>query len=280
VNTFEQMILAGEESLKSSQDNIWIFENQHKLTNVKNPVFQKEIEKYYYYMQNKNTPISFFKTSSTSMCKTIVKGQSVLSINDSSYIPKRNDMLAYYLPNQVETSVPILKNDGTVVFVKKSPQKIKVVRRCIAIGGDEIFIKNKNLFLHPHEGNAFIKKHFKSNIIIKIDNKLWVKNPYMEYNKGITHDNNITRNTTSKNFGRFDFNITKIPENNFFALGDNREHSYDGRHYGSIPTKNIIGKVILLKFKSNLKNLFGVQMNKNDHCIPPPNLNLNYNFLK
>jgi len=45
----------------------------------------------------------------------------------------------------------------------------------------------------------------------------------------------------SSNFGPY-----KIPENNYFFLGDNRPDSFDSRFWGAVPRKNIIGKAELL----------------------------------
>jgi signal peptidase I len=36
---------------------------------------------------------------------------------------------------------------------------------------------------------------------------------------------------------------TQIPEGFLFVMGDNREHSMDSRHFGPIPTNQIIGEI-------------------------------------
>ena len=33
----------------------------------------------------------------------------------------------------------------------------------------------------------------------------------------------------------------------FYAVGDNQDHSYDSRNYGSVPNNNIIGRVLGIK---------------------------------
>ena len=71
INTFETMVSAGKKSLINNQDNLWIFQENHQLLNIKNPNLQKELKKYYDYMNSQKTPISSFKIPSTSMCKTI-----------------------------------------------------------------------------------------------------------------------------------------------------------------------------------------------------------------
>jgi len=38
-----------------------------------------------------------------------------------------------------------------------------------------------------------------------------------------------------------------LPEDSFFALGDNSGYSYDSRNYGPVPFNNIIGRVLGVK---------------------------------
>lgn len=41
-----------------------------------------------------------------------------------------------------------------------------------------------------------------------------------------------------------DFKMYKLQENEYFALGDNRNHSRDSRYFGPVKEKYIIGKII------------------------------------
>ena len=46
---------------------------------------------------------------------------------------------------------------------------------------------------------------------------------------------------------------TLLPDDAFFALGDNQAQSYDSRNYGPVPDDNIIGKVLFLKEQPGIR---------------------------
>ncbi|MGH9317900.1 MAG: signal peptidase I, partial [Thermoanaerobaculia bacterium] len=39
---------------------------------------------------------------------------------------------------------------------------------------------------------------------------------------------------------------TRVPENAFFALGDNRDGSHDSRFWGPVPAGNVKGRALLV----------------------------------
>lgn len=40
------------------------------------------------------------------------------------------------------------------------------------------------------------------------------------------------------------FGLVRVPEDHYFVMGDNRDHSRDSRAYGSIPRRSILGRVV------------------------------------
>ena len=142
---------------------------------------------------------------------------------------------------------PKPKRGDIVIFRYPVNEKIHYVKRCVAVGGDYLFLHNKELYLHPHEGNEFVKQNFPKEDIVEINGLLWVKNPYRKEHPGIHNDPEVI------NDGRypqeiFNFGPIEVPKGEFFMMGDNRDHSNDSRFWGSVPYRLIVGKPWFIYF--------------------------------
>ena len=132
------------------------------------------------------------------------------------------------------------KRGDIVIFRYPGNIKEHFVKRCVALPGDELFVANKNLYIHFREGDAWIKKHYKNYKTETYNNELWVKNPYMKKHPGIHHDPKIIEDGRNP-MPIFFFDPIKVPKNRYFMMGDNRDHSNDSRFWGPVPYENIEG---------------------------------------
>ena len=126
------------------------------------------------------------------------------------------------------------KRGDIVIFRYPNNTKLHYVKRCVAIDGDEVMVVNKDLYIHPHEGNEFIRNNYPKDMILTIANTLWVKNPYMKDHKGVHHDKHII-NDGRMPLAIFTFGPARVPKGEYFMMGDNRDHSNDSRFWGSVP---------------------------------------------
>lgn len=101
-----------------------------------------------------------------------------------------------------------------IVFVSPEAPKKDFVKRLIAFEGETVEIKNGNILINGR----------------RIDGPDSIKSNYY-YNRG--------------DFGK-ELTVVTVPDDFYFALGDNSANSRDSRYWGFVPEKNLIGKAVLL----------------------------------
>lgn len=156
-----------------------------------------------------------------------------------------------------------------VVFRYPKAPKIHYVKRCVAVGGDEILFQDKNLYISFHEGNKWMSENYPKEKLHIIAGKTWVLNPYKEKFPGIQYDEDVNLFAQMQMFlaandlemqpvivddlpknlnSQFNAFYKKVPEGNFYMVGDNRDHSNDSRFWGSVPYSLIVGKPWFIYF--------------------------------
>jgi len=162
---------------------------------------------------------------------------------------------------------PRPKREDIVIFYVPKDKRTHYVKRCVAVGGDEILYYNKHLLIHFHEGDEYIKKNYPAHKIVKAMGKLWVDNPYMDKYPGIQYMPEYNGNSFLLMLYQLDkvdmkplyvedldapvmgvgaqpINAfyKKVSPEHFYMIGDNRDNSEDSRFWGEVPYSLIIGK--------------------------------------
>ena len=168
---------------------------------------------------------------------------------------------------------PKPKRMDIVIFRYPLNHKTHYVKRCVAVGNDELIYADKKLLIHFHEGDEYIKANYPTEKIHNFRGKLWVQNPYMDRLPGIHYNPEGADIFQSLlryySYGKsidmtpilvdgldapsYDINgkeinalYTKVDEDSYYMIGDNRDNSSDSRFWGSVPYSLIVGKPWLI----------------------------------
>ncbi|HIC45016.1 MAG TPA: signal peptidase I [Sulfurimonas sp.] len=137
-----------------------------------------------------------------------------------------------------------------VIFRFPQNPSIHFVKRCVGLPGDILFLNDKDLYIHMNEGDAYIKEHYNKEQIIETMDMLFVKNPYQKEHPGIHHDQAVVNNGNT-HIPIFYLEPVQVPENEYFMMGDNRDHSNDSRFWGTVPYGLIEGTPWFIYFSIN-----------------------------
>lgn len=161
------------------------------------------------------------------------------------------------------------KRGDIVVFRFPKNEKIHYVKRCVATEGDEILYQDKNLYIRFAQGDAFMQSTFAKEKLITLGGKIWVHEPFKDQFHGIQYDEKIdlfeqmgmymsanelamkpalVHELPKRNGYMYNAFYTKVEKDNYFMIGDNRDHSNDSRFWGSVPYRLVVGKPWFIYF--------------------------------
>ncbi|MEW5701457.1 MAG: signal peptidase I [Candidatus Zixiibacteriota bacterium] len=159
----------------------------------------------------KTSIVEAYKIPSGSMEDTLLVGDFLLANKFlyGSHLP----LIDYRLP-----AIRDPKPGDVVIFKFPNDPSVNYIKRCVAVGGQTVEIRNKRLYVD----GEFVP---------------------LPSNGKFTNGEQVEPGARSArdNFGPF-----KVPEGSFFMMGDNRDNSYDSRFWGPVPRDLIQGKAMVI----------------------------------
>jgi signal peptidase I len=152
--------------------------------------------------------VQAFKIPSGSMIPTLVIGDHIL-VNKFVY----GVHLPYFGTPIIPVGTP--HRGDVVVFVYPQDEEKDFIKRVVGVAGDTIEVRDKRLYVN---GEA-------------------VLDPYAHF----AEEEDSRTMAPRDNFGPF-----QVPAGYIFAMGDNRDRSYDSRFWGPVALDKVKGKAFLI----------------------------------
>lgn len=189
------------------------------------------------------TLVQAFVIPTGSMEDSLLIGDHLL-VDKLAYSPK-GGLTQHLLPYQD------VKRGDIIVF--RYPEDIRqtFVKRAIGVPGDHIRIENNQLFLNGKAVQEPYKVH-KDNFFDSYRSN-FPSEPSQRVYPGA--EEMLAKHVKN--------NEIIVPDNCYFAMGDNRDRSLDSRYWGFVPRSNIIGKPLIIywSYESSTENLAGSPLN-------------------
>jgi len=147
------------------------------------------------------------------------------------------DKLAFAPPGPVSKYIlpyTDVKRGDIIVFRYPVDISQTFVKRCIGVPGDRIRVINKQVYLNG----------------VRLDEPYtYHKSDYIDsYRDNFPGEPNVSvdRRASDMLLNHVINGDVVVPQNSYFAMGDNRDSSLDSRYWGFVPRENIIGKPLVI----------------------------------
>jgi signal peptidase I len=161
--------------------------------------------------------VQAFQIPTGSMEPTLLIGDFLL-VNKIAYAEPVSGLEKVILPQRS------LKRHDVVVFKYPNEMSKDFVKRVIALEGEKIEIKDKQVYINDEPISETYKVH--------ISDQVYTKNTYYQYDD-IIRDN---------------FGPVVVPPGHVFVMGDNRDNSHDSRYWNFLPLSYIKGRPWIIYF--------------------------------
>jgi signal peptidase I len=185
--------------------------------------------------------VSAYKIPTGSMVPTLKVGDFIFAYKLTYGVPlpfSGGDRLGLRLPARGDV----------VVFRYPGNENVNYVKRVVGLPGDRVAIKNKKLYINEVEAEYRpLPKEAIGDIPGNED--------YSAYEEQFDGSSHLVMRSTADDAGFF--GPVVVPPHHIFVLGDNRDSSDDSRYWGTVPVKNLEGRVMMIWMSFDWLNRWG-----------------------
>jgi signal peptidase I len=151
------------------------------------------------------------------------------------------DKLAYAPPGPVSRHLlpyEDVKRGDIIVFRHPTLITVDYVKRVIGIPGDHIKLVNKQVFVNG--------KPLNEPYTIHLDNTMNYRDNFPQGEPDFVADPKMLERADAMLREDVVNGELVVPQDSYFAMGDNRDNSLDSRYWGLVPRVNIMGKPLII----------------------------------
>jgi len=170
-----------------------------------------------------------FEIPTPSMVKTLLIGDHVFV--DRICLAPKNSWLDKLIPYRDP------KRGDIIVFLSPSEPGLFVVKRVVGVPGDRIHLRAGNVYRNGELQQEPYAIHSQGDY-----------NPYRDDFPAV-QPSRADQLAPAWELSRPDYIVGQdlvVPPNSYFAMGDNRDVSYDSRYWGFIPRENVVGRPMFI----------------------------------
>jgi signal peptidase I len=148
------------------------------------------------------------------------------------------------------------KRGDLVVFLSPTNRQINFIKRVVAVAGDTVEIRDGQLYINDEKlQRRKLPQSTLDDIRIKIEGEPLDGEVFEEINGDVKYKILLAKPPHDQM--SHDFEKTAVPKHHCFVLGDNRNLSYDSRHFGPLLLATIKGRADYLYLPAKDWSRFG-----------------------
>ena len=181
--------------------------------------------------------VEAFKIPSGSMIPTLAIGDQIF-VNKYIYGVR----VPFTAQRIVDFGMP--ERGEVVVFICPVPPNEDYIKRIVGHPGDEIMVRNSTLYVNGKP--AAREPQGRRTFTDRDPSGQWSTFDAFAYTETLGEHSYTVLQDAMVRATANDFGPYIVPDGHVFAMGDNRDHSFDSRAWGPVPLSNVLGRSLFV----------------------------------